>query len=250
MKRAAIYIRMSTEKQEDSPGRQRDFIQPYCEKKGYTVVGEYADLGRRGWDGSRPDFQRLLRDAQSGLFQVIVVDNSARLSRQNPLEYMATVAYPLKQAGVIIDSVAEGERDPSELGGLIVMTVGQEQNSKYCQTLASDTAKGQVSKAREGKLFPGRAPYGLKYKFEDGRRVGYEFADPERVRVVRLMFDGYLNRDLSLMALVAELNALRIPTPMGGERWGTTTVHNILRNHVYAGCYVWGKAAQGSSSAL
>ncbi len=110
MKRAAVYIRMSTDDQADSPQRQRDQVLPYCEKKGYRVVEVYEDAGMRGWDNDRPAFQRLLRDAQKGLFDIIVVDEASRLSRQDPIEYVVTVAHPLRQAGVAVEVVDEGRQ--------------------------------------------------------------------------------------------------------------------------------------------
>jgi hypothetical protein len=58
-------------------------------------------------------------------------------------------------------------------------------------------------------------------------------------------YDSYLSGDISLEGVVAHLNRLGIPSPRGCERWGKTTVHNILTNPVYAGSYVWGKVPQG-----
>src|SRR5262245_56684400 len=102
MKRAAIYIRMSTEDQPDSPERQRSQILPHCEKLGVKVVKEYVDLAQRGWDPSRSEFQRMLADAKARQFDIIVVDEVSRLSRQSPLDYIQTVACPLRDAGVVI----------------------------------------------------------------------------------------------------------------------------------------------------
>ncbi len=245
MKRAAEYIRMSTDDQTDSPERQHSQIVPYCQRQGYEIVKTYKDLGERGWDDSRPEFQRLLKDAKAGLFDVIVVDEGSRLSRQLPFDYIVKVAYPLREAGVAVDSVAEGLQDPSQLGGMILMAVRQDKASQESATLGRRTATGMARLAKDGKLFPGRAAYGYQYRMVDGERVGYIPGDPEHVRIVRHVFDAYLTRDLSLAAIAAELTSLHVPTPQGCDRWGKTTVHNILTNHVYAGCYVWGKVPQG-----
>src|SRR5438105_225715 len=89
--RVAVYVRMSTDDQTDSPERQLEQVLPYCERKGYRIVGRYQDLAMRGWDDSRPEFQKLLRDAEAGMFDVIVVDEQSRLSRTEPVEFFAQV---------------------------------------------------------------------------------------------------------------------------------------------------------------
>src|SRR2546430_970707 len=119
-RRAAIYIRMSDDKQENSPARQRSNIDPYIRHRGYEVVGEpYEDHGMRGWDQSRPNFLRLLRDAERGLFDVIVVDEMSRLSRDDSWEFIELVANPLRKAGVVVDVVGKGEQNWNDVIGLI-----------------------------------------------------------------------------------------------------------------------------------
>ncbi len=246
--RAAIYIRMSDDSQENSPDRQRSLILPYCQKKGYEVVGEYLDPGMRGWDSSRPDFRRLLADAQDGRFEVIVFDEQSRLSRLDPIDFFYRVAGPLKDAGVILEAVDKGRFNWDDIAGLLIWTLGQHSASDESVRLGRRTATGMLKKAKEGMMFPGRPPYAYRYaKNTDGKRVGLvpDADHPERAEVVRHIFDWYLVDDLSLLAIVTRLNSSRIPSPRGRERWGKTTVHNILTNHAYAGSYVWGKVPQG-----
>jgi site-specific DNA recombinase len=251
MKRAAVYIRMSTDDQAGSPDRQRSLILPYCERKGYIVVEVYEDLGMRGWDDARPSYLRLMDDAKKRRFDIIVVDEQSRLCRNDPYEFAATVAFPLKQAGVALELVDQGQRltwDDDDLAGLLLGVIGQYKASQESSTLGRRTATGMARKAKDGKMFVGRAAYGFRYRKDgDGNRVCLEpdSDHPEKVEIVRRVFDAYINRDLSLIAIVAELNALGVPSPQGRDSWGKTTVHNILTNHVYAGSYVWGKVPQG-----
>ncbi len=110
--RAAFYFRMSTDRQEDSVERQRAGVAPYAARQGYQHAGDYVDEGIAGdvFD-KRPDFQRLLRDAAAGKFDVIAVDEPSRLSRQNPVELIEKVIAPLRRAGVKIDTVSKGPLD-------------------------------------------------------------------------------------------------------------------------------------------
>jgi site-specific DNA recombinase len=245
MKRAAVYIRMSTDDQADSPDRQKSQIDPYCEKHGYKVVKTYEDHGMRGSDNSRPQFQAMLKDARAGHFHVIVVDEVSRLSRETPMDYIVNVAYPLREADVAVESVAEGRQNWDELVGMILMAVRQDKASQESATLGRRVATGMLRRAKEAKTFVGRAPYGMKYKLDEtGNRVGYLPGDPEHVRAVRDIFDTYLNHDGSLTSIARGLNEDGIAAPLGGE-WGKTTVHHILTSPVYAGSYVWGKVPQG-----
>src|SRR5271157_2336406 len=118
--RVAVYVRMSKDRQEDSPERQRGQIHPHCERQGYQVVDEYFDPGITGDEFvKRAQFQRLLRDAQAGKFDGIVVDHKDRISRQQPIDYIADVVRPLYHAGVWVEAVATGRLDWDSMAGLL-----------------------------------------------------------------------------------------------------------------------------------
>ena len=83
--RAAAYTRVSTEGQAEddktSLGEQVLGIEQHCERKGHAIVQRYQDVGSGSSITKRPEFQRMLADARSGLFDVIVCWKSDRLSR-------------------------------------------------------------------------------------------------------------------------------------------------------------------------
>jgi len=93
VKRAAIYIRVSTEKQAEkaSPREQEKDCREYCKRQGYVVEEVYRDteryrVGRRlvepsGTRNDRPQFQRMLADASNGTLDVIVAWREDRLYR-------------------------------------------------------------------------------------------------------------------------------------------------------------------------
>jgi DNA invertase Pin-like site-specific DNA recombinase len=249
MTRVAVYIRMSTDDQAGSPERQKGQVLPYCERQGYQVVRTYEDLGLRGDDDSRPQFQAMLEDAQAGQFSLIIVDEMSRLSRANPYRFFKNVADPLREAGVAVEVVAEGGRrqtwDEDDLIDGLLSFVGQHKNRQEARTLGRRTATGLLKLAKKGQLFSGRAAYGTKYVLdEQGKRTGYAHGDPDHVRVVQFIFSAYVVRDLSHRAIVAELNAQGVPPPRG-DRWTKNAVGRILRNPVYAGHYCFGKTPQG-----
>lgn len=78
MKRAAIYIRVSTDEQAKhglSLGEQKVDLEAYARRKGYMVVGLYADEGisaRRGLK-RRHELQHLLADVRNGSIDIILI---------------------------------------------------------------------------------------------------------------------------------------------------------------------------------
>ena len=62
-RRAAQYVRMSTEHQQYSTENQGDRIQEYAERHGLEIVRTYADEGKSGLNiGGRSGLQQLLAD--------------------------------------------------------------------------------------------------------------------------------------------------------------------------------------------
>ena len=159
--RVVSYVRMSSDKQEDSPDRQRAGINACANTKGYTLKKEYLDAGISGWAEDRPSFKQMMADAVAGKFDLILVDEDSRLSRQSPLEFMAKVAYPLQAAGVRVESAASGSLDWDDLGGQILAVVKADKAREEVRSLSRRVLGGMVQKAQAG-MWLGAAPFGYK----------------------------------------------------------------------------------------
>src|SRR5918995_4187676 len=84
---AAIYVRVSSKEQVEgySLDAQRRACREFCAARGYTIVAEYADEGVSAHTDNlakRPDFSRLLTDADAAPFSVIVVHKMDRFARK------------------------------------------------------------------------------------------------------------------------------------------------------------------------
>jgi site-specific DNA recombinase len=244
--RAVAYVRMSTQQQENSPERQREQIRAYAEQQGYHVVRWYEDLGMRGSDINRPQFQAMLQDAQAGQFEVILADELSRLTRLGTLDFYTQFAAPLEQAGVIVDTVSEGKAawDGDDLGSAIMELVHQHKPFSESLGLGERVAKGLYNLASQAQLFVGPRPFGMDYA-RDGEksRVGYIPGPPEEVAVVRRMFARYAE-GASLADIANELTRQGVLTSRGCK-WTRNNVHAVLTNPVYAGDYVFGRVARG-----
>ena len=69
--RVAIYARVSTADQ--SCAMQLHELREYIERRGWTAVGEYVDTGWSGAKASRPELDRLMRDASMRRFDAVLV---------------------------------------------------------------------------------------------------------------------------------------------------------------------------------
>jgi site-specific DNA recombinase len=83
--RIALYARVSTASQAEAekvslPTQIAD-IEAFCQEKGFEIVDRYVDAGYSGATKKRPEFQRILKDAEAGKFDTIVCWKSDRISR-------------------------------------------------------------------------------------------------------------------------------------------------------------------------
>ena len=81
--RAVIYARYSSDNQRDaSIADQVEVCRRYIARQGWTLSATYDDRAQSGASRFRPDFQRLLADAEARRFDVIVAEAIDRLGRK------------------------------------------------------------------------------------------------------------------------------------------------------------------------
>ncbi len=251
--RAACYYRMSTLRQEDSVERQQSQVVPYAERAGYALVGSpYIDEGIAGNEiERRPAFQRLLRDAQRGLFDVILCDDKDRFGRFDSLE-LGEIAGPLRRKGVRLETVAQGRIDWNSFAGRITDAVLQEAKKMESQAISRRVLTQMLLKARQGEWVNAMAPYGYRVSKEGGRRH-LVIGDPHEVEVVRWMFDKVANHGWTIGDVHRELRARAVAPPRGngyGKNkavgiWNRSTVRNLLVNRAYVGDVTYNRLRQG-----
>jgi site-specific DNA recombinase len=234
---AVLYLRMSDERQEHSISEQRSELLKYAQKHGYRVLREYTDSAISGDDTARRvGFLRMREDSQKGHFQVVLSWDQDRFGRFDPIEGGYWIL-PFRNAGVRLETIAQGRIDWNDFAGRLLYLVQQEAKHAYLRDLSRNVLRGQLAKAREGRGADGSAPYG--YRLEDGVRV----IVPEEAVAVRKIFDEYLKSG-TIRSVAASLNAKGIRSPRG-KQWRSSTVRSLLVNKKYTGAFVWGKYAAG-----
>lgn len=85
MNNAIIYARYSSDRQtEDSIEAQLRACNDYAKAKGFSVVGIYKDeaiSGKGSKTDSRTQYQKMLRDCDKGLLDVILIHKYDRVAR-------------------------------------------------------------------------------------------------------------------------------------------------------------------------
>jgi DNA invertase Pin-like site-specific DNA recombinase len=71
MKRAALYLRVSTFEQ--FPQNQSNDLKQFASQRGFQIVEEYTDHGVSGTKARRPGLDRLLADANRRRFDAVLV---------------------------------------------------------------------------------------------------------------------------------------------------------------------------------
>ena len=97
----AAYCRVSTDKadQLNSLEAQKSFFQEYAGRAGHHLVRLYADEGISGTKiKKRKEFQRMMADAQRGLFDMVAVKDVSRFAR-NTVDLLESVR-KLKALGI------------------------------------------------------------------------------------------------------------------------------------------------------
>ena len=204
-KRAAVYARYSSHSQTDqSIEGQLAAARKYAETKGYEIVAEYCDRAKTGTNDNRAEFQRMLRDSDKHIWDVLIAWKIDRIGRNR--EELAFNKYRLRKNGVSVEYVAESVPDSPE--GVILESVLEGMAEYYSLQLAQNIRRGMLESAKKGKKL-GTTPFGYR-KSADGR---YEI-DEAKAPIVRAIFESYADGDTA-SEIIDQLNALGIRTARG-----------------------------------
>jgi site-specific DNA recombinase len=123
--RAVGYRRVSSQEQTEghSLDAQTVHIQNYVQSQSWSLGQIYTDAGISAKKGSqRPAFEQLLKDAEQGLFDIVVVDKIDRFYRH--LSGLLTTLEQLNNCNVSFASVQEKLDFTTPWGKLMLTVLG------------------------------------------------------------------------------------------------------------------------------
>lgn len=243
MTRVALYARYSSDNHRDaSIDDQLRLCELHATRERWQVAGSYHDAALSGSNTIlRPGIQQLVRDAQRGLFTVVLTEALDRISRDQA--DVATLFKHLSFAGVAIVTLAEGTITELQVGLKGTM------NALFLKDLAMKTHRGLRGRVEKGKAGGGLC-YGYRVvKGEDaeGQPVrGSRAIVEEEAAIIRRIFQAFSSGQ-SPKAIAAALNREGIPGPLG-RAWGDTSIRGhvsrgtgIVNNELYRGVLVWNR---------
>ena len=228
--RAALYARVSTDDQARegfSLDAQVKRMEAYCRVRGWEVAGVYRDEGQSGRSSSRPEYTRMMAEADS--WDVLLVLKMDRIHR-NSVNF-AVMMNDLRSMGKEFNSMQD-KFDTTTAMGRFVMDIMQRIAQLESEQIGERVKLGMTYKAKGGNGHLGSGhPYG--YRYEDGELLVVE----EEASVVRSIYDMRI-RGSTLKDISDFLNSSGVPSKKGGG-WSPQTVSGVLKNPLYAGYRVW-----------
>lgn len=167
MKRAALYLRVSTVDQH--PETQLYDLRQMATQRGYDIVQEYTDK-ISGVKARRPGLDEMMRDARRGRFDVILVWASDRIARST--RHFLEVLDELNHLGIEFVSFRENIDTGGPLGRAIVVIIG---------------AIAEL----ERNLIVERVRAGMRRARLEGRHIGRPALDLDREAIMRDRQQGY-----------------------------------------------------------
>lgn len=242
MKRAALYIRVSTLEQAQegySIGAQKERLVAFCKAHDWAVVDTYVDGGYSGSNLDRPGIQKLIGEVSS--FDLVLVWKLDRLSRsqRDTLYLIEEVFLP---ASVDFVSMSESFDTSTPFGRAMIGILSVFAQLEREQ-IKERTFMGRLERAKEG-LFHGGPYFPIGYDYgPDGRLVVNEYeaaqvrkiyewyldgTSPEKI-AERLRSEGYTNRYGSWSEASGRISVIRVLSSkvyLGTIRFGDVVVEN------------------------
>jgi site-specific DNA recombinase len=198
-----------------------------------ALPDHYDDGGISGGTLERPALQRLLRDIETGMVDVVVVYKIDRLSRS--LTDFAKLVEVFERHNVTFVSVTQQFNTTTSMGRLtlnVLLSFAQFEREVIGERIRDKFAASR----RKGIWMGGWPPLG--YEVEDRRLVVVE----REAALVRRIFDRFAKAG-SALTVARELNRAGEVTkqrscvngPRGGRPWTKGAVYRVLANRVYLG---------------
>ena len=238
--KVALYVRVSTTSQMEegySVEEQKAKLESYCDIKDWHIYKVYTDGGFSGSTTERPALEQLIKDAQSKLFDTVLVYKLDRLSRsQKDTLYLIEDIF-LKN-NIEFVSLLENFDTSTPFGRAVIGLLSvfaqleREQIKERMQL-------GKLGRAKSGKsMMWAKTSYGYNYDKETGSMTVNEY----EALAVKEIYSSYL-AGMSITKLRDKINEEYPKQPA----WSYRTIRGILANPVYCGLNQYkGQTFQGT----
>jgi DNA invertase Pin-like site-specific DNA recombinase len=268
-KRAAMYVRMSTEHQQYSIVNQADAIEQYAVERKLTIVKRFEDSGKSGLTlVGRPALRQLLLEVISmkAEFHHVLVYDVSRWGRFQDADESAYYEYTCKKANISLHYCVEQFLNDGSAYSALIKALKRTMAGEYSRELSVKVYAAQARFAGMGFHQGGSPGYGFKRLLVDARGDAKGWLQPgERkglqsdrillvpgpkkdIAVVRQIFKWFTVERRSEGAIATLLNQRRIKPEFcmrhpGQTLWTRQRVHQILTNPKYMGTVVYNRTS-------
>lgn len=259
MMKAAIYCRLSEEDRNkqcaaddsNSIQNQKAMLLQYATEMGWEVYQIYSDDDYTGADRRRPEFVRLLKDAEQRKFDIILCKTQSRFTRELELveKYIHGLfpVWGIRFISIVdnADTANKGNKKSRQINGLV--------NEWYLEDMSENIRSVLTNRRENGFHIGAFALYGYK---KDPEQKGHLIIDEEAAAIVREVFNLFAS-GMGKTAIARLLNDRGIPNPAEYKRlhglrykppktrnstlWRYFAISDMLINEIYIGNMVQGK---------
>lgn len=257
--KVAIYCRLSEEDRnkqseyEDSNSiqNQKSMLLQYSLEQGWEVYNIYSDDDYTGSDRRRPEFNKLLNDAENRKFDIVLCKTQSRFTRELELveKYIHGLfpVWGIRFVSIVdnADTDNKGNKKSRQINGLV--------NEWYLEDMSENIKSVLTDRRKKGHHIGAFALYGYK---KDPEQKGHLVIDEEAAAVVREVFTLF-SQGYGKTAIARILNDRGIPNPTEYKRlhglryqqpksknstlWKYFAIADMLINEIYIGNMVQGK---------
>ncbi|WP_026476255.1 recombinase family protein [Alkaliphilus transvaalensis] len=257
--KVAIYCRFSDEdrdkrsKLDDSESiqNQKNMLTKYAIEQRWSIYNIYSDDDYSGLDSERPEFCKMIAEAEQGKFNIILCKSQSRFTRDMELieKYLHNkfLEWNIRFISLSdhVDTHQKGGKKARQINGLV--------NEWYCEDISETIKATFKSKIEDGKFIGSFATYGYAKDPSDKNKL---IVDEVAAETVRQIYKWYLEGN-GTQHIAFMLNDKGIPNPTKYKQmkglnyvnaaqkksyglWNKTTIKRILKNQMYIGNMVQG----------
>ena len=244
----ALYARLS--KDDDLVGdsnsivHQKEILAKYAKEHGFTNIEFYVDDGFSGTNFNRPDFQRMMADAEEGKISTVIVKDMSRFGRDYIMVgyyteiYFSNLDIRFIAINDNVDSNIQTENDLTPFKNVF--------NGWYARDTSKKIRAVFKAKSNSGKHLTTNPPFGYK---KDPNDKDKWIIDEEAAATVRRIFQMYVD-SYRISEIGHKLTEEKVETPMlyylnrgiktnarseYPEIWDSMSIKYILDQTAYAG---------------
>lgn len=232
--RAVLYGRVSTDLQsETSVNEQIRRCQQYAELKGWTIVGEYTDVGS-GMKMERTGFQSMMDNIQE--WDVAIAYKLDRFHRSSSNAQVWAKSLNAQDKNFV---ALDYDIDTTSVHGRLIYTILTALAEMEVELTRERTQMGLQGVKNEGR-WVGKPPYGYDSVYsrtENESDKGILEVNQAEAEIVRMIFELHESNN-SLGEIAESLTTAGVLTKSGKAIWNTVTIGDIIkRKEFYEGTY-------------